>query len=111
MSMITAVVAAFDASTKHLRGTVNAEKTHCKHGHELAGENLSIYTYRGTKHSGVLSPVRFGRPRRCGEGPAGPSTGGGADQWRDQSNQTYRGTRWRRWRRGRTAERVVTGGP
>lgn len=37
MSMITAVVAAFDASTKHLRGTVNAEKTHCKHGHELAG--------------------------------------------------------------------------
>lgn len=69
MSMITAVVAAFDASTKHLRGTVNAEKTHCKHGHELAGENLSIYTYRGTKHSGVLSPVRFGRPRRCGDGP------------------------------------------
>lgn len=38
MSMITAVVAAFDASTKHLRGT-------------------------------VLSPVRFGRPRRCGDGP------------------------------------------
>lgn len=28
----------------------NARKTHCKHGHELSGENLIIYVYKGIKH-------------------------------------------------------------